>query len=70
MHSETANRRRDMEMHIDNAKLSLRELETVTGGKQVEMRGDTWEANGDGAPKQTTHRWAIFSDLHDYFFGK
>jgi hypothetical protein len=45
-------------------------LETVTGGKQVEMRVDTWEANGDGAPKQTTAQVGDLSDLHDYFFGK
>jgi hypothetical protein len=38
-----------MEKAIEN-KLSLRELETVAGGQDVVMRGDTWRSTGDGHP--------------------
>ena len=47
-----------MEKQIENNELSQPELQTVIGGGKVEMMGDTWVANGDGHPQQTTHHWA------------
>ena len=52
-----------MENRIEIAELSQRELETVTGGKRVEMNGDTWESNGDGHPHRVTSNWSIFTWL-------
>jgi hypothetical protein len=48
-----------MEKRIEKARLSLRELETVTGGdeKKVVLRGDTWVCKGDGHPVRVTSNW-------------
>jgi len=67
VHSETANRRRDMEKRIENARLSLRELETVAGGQTVDMMGDTWESNGDGHPHRVAKGTTIGNWLRSLF---
>lgn len=42
----------------ESNELTIRELETATGGQRVEMRGDVWESNGDGHPKKVETHWA------------
>jgi hypothetical protein len=58
VHSETANRRRDMEKAIEN-RLSLRDLETVIGGakeRTYEMNGDTFVCTKDGCQNTTSNK--------------
>jgi len=42
-------------------ELSVNELDQASGGAKgfhyVEMNGDTWAANGNGAPVQVTHNY-------------
>jgi hypothetical protein len=58
VHSETANRRRDMEKAIEN-RLSLRDLETIIGGakeRTYEMNGDTFVCTKDGCQNTTSNK--------------
>jgi hypothetical protein len=50
------------------SKLSLGELETVAGGKDVVMNGDTWRCTGDGHPVRVARKDTLANRIINFLF--